>query len=83
MWRDPVRTPRAPRTPSSAAGTNRGCGFTTYSSALPWIFTAYGTPVPASARASTSGPMTRWFASAASGRARATTSRTAATLRAT
>ena len=69
--------------PSRAAGRKRGYGLTVYSSALPWILTAYGTPVPASARARISGPMTRWFASATSGRARATTSRTAATLRST
>ena len=34
---------RAPR-PSCAYGLKRGCGLTVYSSALPWIFTAYGTP---------------------------------------
>ena len=56
-----------------------GCGLTVYSSALPWTFTAYGTS-PASARARITGPITRWFASATSGRASATTSRTAATL---
>ena len=62
-------------------GLKRGYGFTVYSSALPWIFTAYGTSP--SARASTTGPITRWLASATSGRTRSATSRTAATLAST
>ena len=37
--RAPARAPRAP------TGRKRGCGLTTYSSAEPWIFTAYGTSV--------------------------------------
>jgi hypothetical protein len=37
-----------------------------YSSADPWIFTAYGI-APASARARIAGPITRWFTRAASG----------------
>ena len=78
VWREPTSTPRAPARPSTAYGRNRGYGLTTYSSALPWIFTAYGTSP--SARARIAGPITRWFASATSGRARSTTSRTAATL---
>ena len=79
MCREPTSTPPAPARPSAAYGRNRArCGLTVYSSALPWIFTAYGTP--ASARARIAGPITRWLASATSGRARATTSRTAATL---
>ena len=78
VWREPTSTPRAPARPSTAYGRKRGYGLTTYSSALPWIFTAYGTS--SSARARIAGPITRWLASATSGRARATTSRTAATL---
>ena len=78
MWREPTRIPRAPARPSTAKGLKRGYGLTVYSSALPWILTAYGTEPP-SARARIAGPITRWLASATSGRARATTSRTAAT----
>ncbi len=83
VWREPTRIPRAPSRPSRAYGMNRGYGLTVYSSALPWILTAYGTPACESARASTAGPITRWLASATSGRTRSATSRTAATLPAT
>ena len=56
----------APRIPSSAYGRKRsGCGRTVYSSALPWIFTAYG--AHRRRRARITGPMTRWLASATSG----------------
>ncbi len=83
VWREPTRTVRARSRPSRAAGRNRaGSRLTVYSSALPWTFTAYGTASP-SPRARTSGPITRWLASATSGRARAATSRTATTFAAT
>ena len=80
VWREPTSTARAGASPSRAYGRKRsGCGLTVYSSAEPWTLTAYGTP--SSARASTTGPITRWLASATSGRTRSATSRTAATLR--
>ena len=40
VCREPTSTPRAAAMPSRAWGRNRGCGFTVYSSALPWTFTA-------------------------------------------
>ena len=41
VWREPTRMPRAPaRAPRAPTGRKRGCGLTTYSSALPWILTA-------------------------------------------
>ena len=43
VWREPTSTPRAPARPSTAYGRKRGYGLTVYSSALPWILTAYGT----------------------------------------
>ena len=49
VCREPTRIPRARARPSAAYGLKRGYGLTVYSSALPWIFTAYG--VSASARA--------------------------------
>ncbi len=80
VWREPTSTARAGASPSRAYGRKRsGFGLTVYSSAEPWTLTAYGTP--SSARASTTGPITRWLASATSGRTRSATSRTAATLR--
>ena len=82
VWREPTSTPRAPARPSTAYGRKRGYGLTVYSSALPWILTAYGTE-PSSARARIAGPITRWFASATSGRTSSTTSRTAATFAST
>ena len=51
----PTSTPRAGPSPSRAHGRKRaGSRLTTYSRALPWIFTAYGTP--SSARARIAGP---------------------------
>ena len=80
VWREPTSTALAGASPSRAYGRKRsGCGLTVYSSAEPWTLTAYGTP--SSARASTAGPITRWLASATSGRTGSATSRTAATLR--
>ncbi len=77
VWREPTSTPRAPPMPRRAGSRKRsGCGATVYSSALPWILTAYG--VRGSARARISGPITRWLASATSGCTRSATSRTGA-----
>ena len=84
VCREPTSTPEAPARPSRANGRKRGGScLTTYSSALPWIFTAYGIPSGPSARARITGPITRWLASATSGRTCSATARTAATLRST
>jgi hypothetical protein len=53
---EPTRTPAAASSPSRANGRNRSrWGFTVYSSAEPWIFTANGKP----ARVRITGPMIR------------------------
>ena len=68
VWCEPTSTPFAPRIPSSAYGRKRsGCGRTVYSSALPWIFTAYGDLARRARGPGSPGPITRWFASATSG----------------
>src|SRR5205807_9130397 len=79
VWREPTSTLLARAIPARAYGRNLGYGLTVYSSALPWILIAYGTPLSARARARISGPITRWLASATSGFARAATSATART----
>ena len=69
VWREPTSMPRAPASPSRAYGRKRGYGLTVYSSALPWILTAYGTPSAERRARGSAGPITRWLASATSGRA--------------
>ncbi len=88
MCREPTSTPDAASIPSRANGRKRsGSGFTVYSSAEPWTLAAKPGPpaaAPSPARARIAGPITRWFASAASGGPAASiTLRTAATFAST